>query len=279
MNIQEIKDLINSSTYEFLRTDEHLGNHIMLMTLGGSYAYGTNIEGSDLDIRGIAMERRQEILGLSNFEQFENKKTDTVIYGFKKIVNLLINCNPNVIEILGTKPEHIFAITDEGKMLRNHVNLFLSRKVAHSFGGYANQQLRRLQNAFQIEDGIQFSGVQRSFDDIIKQLTSVSRQLNKRNNKKDEKHMNKHIMHLVRLFLMGIEILEGKGINTYRENDREMLLKIRNNEYSYEEIFQMVDEYNKKFIYAKDNTPLLANPNMKKIEEIVMTINERSLKI
>jgi len=279
MNIQEIKDLINSSTYEFLRTDEHLGNHIMLMTLGGSYAYGTNIEGSDLDIRGITMERRQELLGLSNFEQFENKTTDTVIYGFRKIVNLLINCNPNTIEILGTKPEHIFTVTDEGKMLRNHVNLFLSRKAAHSFGGYANQQLRRLQNAFQIEDGIVFSGVQQSFEDMITQLSSVSGQLNKRNNKKDEKHMNKHIMHIVRLLLMGIEILEGKGINTYRGNDREMLLKIRNGEYSYEEIFQMVDEYNKKFIYAKDNTSLPENPNMKKIEEIVMTINERSLKI
>ncbi len=46
--------------------------------------------------------------------------------------------------------------------------------------------------------------------------------VNHRNNKKDELHLNKYAIHLIRLFLMGIEILEGKGINTYRANDKEL---------------------------------------------------------
>ena len=60
-------------------------------------------------------------------------------------------------------------------------------------------------------------------------------------------------MHLIRLLIVGTEILEGKGINTYREKDRDLLLKIRNGEFvkqkdgknDYSLIFEMVDEYDK----------------------------------
>ena len=54
MTIEEIKESIKQPEYDFLRTSEHLGNNICLLTLGGSHAYGTNVEGSDVDIRGIA---------------------------------------------------------------------------------------------------------------------------------------------------------------------------------------------------------------------------------
>lgn len=47
MNIEEIKELLNSPTYDFLRNDLHLGKNLILVTLGGSYAYGTNTENSD----------------------------------------------------------------------------------------------------------------------------------------------------------------------------------------------------------------------------------------
>lgn len=147
MDIIHIKEKLSSSEYDFLRTDEHLGENIILLTTGGSHAYGTNVETSDLDIRGIAVERPQEIIGLSSVEQFENKVTDTTIYGLRKIISLLLNCNPNTIEILGTKPEQIFMINKYGQMLRDNIVLFLSKKAIGSFGGYATAQLRRLQNA------------------------------------------------------------------------------------------------------------------------------------
>ena len=41
MTIEEIKNKINSSEYDFLRK-KPLGNNIILLGLGGSYAYGTN---------------------------------------------------------------------------------------------------------------------------------------------------------------------------------------------------------------------------------------------
>lgn len=328
MNITEIKQKLNSSEYDFLRTNEHLNNNIILLTTGGSYSYGTNVETSDLDIRGIAVERPQEIIGLSQFEQFEDNDTDTTIYGLRKIISLLLNCNPNTIEIFGTQLEQVFIINKYGQLLKDNVNLFLSKKAIGSFGGYANQQLRRLQNALARDSYPQTEKEQhilksiesqmltledrykaitgdniklfidksdkedleteiylnislskyplRDFKNIYSEMAQVVTdygKLNHRNSKKDKLHLNKHAMHLVRLFLMGIEILEGKGINTYRKNDRDFLLKIRNGEYSYNQIFEMVDEYEKKFKYAADNSSLPQKPDFKKVEEIVMTIN------
>ena len=74
MTIQEIKDkILFSKEYEFLKTNEHLGDNIILIGLGGSYAYGTNTKNSDLDVRGIALNTKEEILTNKNFEQFINE--------------------------------------------------------------------------------------------------------------------------------------------------------------------------------------------------------------
>ena len=73
------KDILNTPEYEFLRTNEHLGDNIIMLALGGSHAYGTSTPESDLDIRGIALNSKEEILTNQNFEQFVNEETDTTI--------------------------------------------------------------------------------------------------------------------------------------------------------------------------------------------------------
>ena len=62
MEIKEIREIIKSREYDFLRNNKHLGNNIILLTVGGSHAYGLNKEGSDLDIRGCAVNSKKEIL-------------------------------------------------------------------------------------------------------------------------------------------------------------------------------------------------------------------------
>lgn len=69
MTIEEIKLKVVSKEYNFLRENEHLGKNIILLGFGGSHAYGTNTETSDLDIRGIATNRKEEILSNIRFEQ------------------------------------------------------------------------------------------------------------------------------------------------------------------------------------------------------------------
>lgn len=146
MNIDQIKEKVASNEYDFLRTNAHLGQNIILLTLGGSYAYGTNVESSDLDLRGCALNTKMQILTNENFEQFTNEQTDTTIYSFNKLISLLINVNPNTCEMLGCRPEHYLHLSPIGQELLDHAHMFLSKKAAYSFGGYANQQLRRLDN-------------------------------------------------------------------------------------------------------------------------------------
>ncbi len=116
------------------------------MGLSGSYGYGINKETSDLDIRGITLNTKREILTGEKFEQFVEETTDTTIYSFNKIIKLLTNCNPNTIEILGLKPEHYLYLSSIGKELLENKNLFLSKLAVNSFAGYATAQLRRLDN-------------------------------------------------------------------------------------------------------------------------------------
>lgn len=338
MTIKQIKEMVAGSEYDFLRTNPHLKDRITFLTLGGSYSYGTNVETSDVDVRGCALNTPSDLLGLTNFEQVVHTQTDTTVYSFNKLIKLLLNCNPNTIEMLGCKPEHYFLLTDTGRMMIENRKLFMSKRAVHSFGGYATQQLRRLENALardkmpqsrreehirnSMERAVQsfksrytkfdkgsfilytddspredldreiFADITlkkfpaREFNSMINDLTNVLsdyEKLNHRNNKKDDNHLNKHAMHLIRLYLMCLDILEKGDIVTYRGNDLDLLMSIRHGEYQKEdgtyrqEFFDMVNEFEARLAYAKENTALPENPDMKRVEEFVMEVNRRSL--
>ncbi len=85
----------------------------------GSRAKGNFKEGSDIDISGIALNSKSDILaGTANkFEQVTETNTDTVIYSLNKIINLLLNVNPNTIEMLGLDPNQYIYLSDEDKYL------------------------------------------------------------------------------------------------------------------------------------------------------------------
>lgn len=146
MNIEQIKKKLNTSKYDFLREDKNLGDNIILLTLGGSHAYGMDKEGSDLDVRGIALNSKEDILLGTDFDQVVNEDTDTTIYSFNKMIELLTKSNPNTIECLGCIPEHYLHLSDIGKKLLENRKMFLSKICIHTFAGYAQAQIRRLEN-------------------------------------------------------------------------------------------------------------------------------------
>ena len=339
MNIEQIKEKLKTDEYKFLKTDKNLGKNIIILTLGGSHAYGTDNENSDLDIRGCALNSKNQILTNENFEQFVNEDTDTTIYSFNKLISLLSSVNPNTIEMLGNKREHCLYISPIGQELLDNAHLFLSKRAVHSFGGYANQQLRRLENAsnrlvgqaqneehiyktiehasfdfrnryFTMpEDAIKLyidKAVQKEYDTEIfmdvnlhhyplrdyasmwsemQQIVKSYGKIGKRNeNAITHNKLGKHMMHLVRLYIMCLDILEKEQIITYREAEHDLLMDIRNGKYLDDnrqpiaEFYEMVDEYEKRLEYAKQNTNLPNNPNYKAINEFVASVNERVVK-
>lgn len=332
----EYQEILRQREYGFIETNEHLGRHVILLGLAGSYSYGTNIRTSDIDIRGIALNQKSDLIGLTRFEQYVDEDTDTVIYGFNKVVGLLLSCNPNTIELLGLKPEHYLYLSDIGRLLLDNRRLFLSKRAIQSFGGYADAQLRRLQNALardtfpqtekerhifnsvrnamhdfnhrygRFENGSlelyidkavnpeleteifvnasmthyplrDYCGMWNTMANVIRDYEKVG----KRNKKKDDLHLNKHAMHLIRLFMMALDILEKGEINTYREKEHGLLMDIRFGKYRkedgafHESFYEMLSDFEKKLHYAAEHTDLPEEPDMAKVQELVMAINER----
>jgi len=116
----------------------------------------------------------------------------------------------------------------------------------------------------------------RDLNGLLSEMTNVVRdydKLNNRNKKKDRPHLLKHALTLILLLKMGAEILETGKINTYRENERNLFLDIRNDKISFENIFEMVNKLRKEYEYACDNTILPDKPDWDKINELTIQIN------
>lgn len=338
MTIEQIKTKLKSDEYGFLRTDKNLGKNVIIITLGGSHAYGTDNENSDLDIRGCALNSKMQILTNENFEQFVNEETDTTIYAFNKLVSLLSSVNPNTIEMLGNKPEHYFYVHPIGQELIDNAHLFLSKRASYSFGGYATAQLRRLENKsnrlvgqeqlenyiyntlqhvsenFEEKYGIPAGQIQLYIDKAVnpdmvteifmdanlkhypvrdytemwtelKNVIKSYKNIGARNNKAIEHNkLGKHMMHLIRLYMMCLDILEKEIIVTYREAEHDLLMDIRNGKFLDDdkqpipEFYEMVNDYEKRLEYAKNNTSLPDKPDYKRINEFVASVNERAVK-
>ncbi|MDB9438880.1 hypothetical protein BMF77_04177 [Dolichospermum sp. UHCC 0315A] len=123
--------------------------------LAGSHGYGLNRPESDYDYRGVFIAPKRYYLGFDSIEQkdsgwdepgifpFIDGNEDTVIYELRKVIHLLAGANPNVLELLWLN-NYPF-LTNVGQHLINHRHLFLSKKVKHTYSGYAFAQIKKME--------------------------------------------------------------------------------------------------------------------------------------
>ncbi|MFT5682258.1 MAG: putative nucleotidyltransferase [Myxococcota bacterium] len=143
-----------------------LAPHTILLTVGGSRAYGIHHDGSDVDVKGVAIPPGRTFHGfLESFDQCDDDgpiqafldrltdeekvicgqtKLEGVVYGLRKFARLCADSNPNLLETLFCRDDEIRVCTPLGERLRESRELFLSARARHTFAGYATSQLRRI---------------------------------------------------------------------------------------------------------------------------------------
>jgi len=136
-----------------MKYDEAM-NHCIFRYVSGSKAYGTDRPDSDTDWRGVFVAPLRYTFNLYTREdedgaikvgvqQIELKERDEVIYELRRVLKLLVACNPNIIECLWVD-RFIDIEKPLWTKIRQHRDYFLSTKARHTFSGYAIAQLRRI---------------------------------------------------------------------------------------------------------------------------------------
>ena len=248
--------LLPINIQEEIRVDERL-KYLQYLVIAGSHAYGTNIESSDIDIRGWYFPPVYDLLGIGYKieDSITYKDSDMVFYTFHKFIHLLAQCNPNVIEQVGLSDECIIYKSHPAQVILNNIDLFLSKRVYHTFGGYAYTMLKRFE-----------------------QGNTPESTMGHRNHKSTVEKQQKHLMHLIRLYYTGIDILKNHQVLTNRVKEHDLLMSIRHGEVPVKYVFELRDKLELEMQEAYEESTLPHYADMNTINSLVVEITTDYIK-
>lgn len=177
-----------------------LWDRVIYRCIVGSRAYGLDDSASDVDYRGIYLPAAEDHWSLYGVpDQIEREQTQEHYWELQRFLVLASKANPNVLECLYTPlVEMATPLAQELLAIRS---IFLSRLVYQTFNGYVLSQFRKLQADFRNQGTVKW----------------------------------KHVMHLIRLLISGIQILRDEVVAVRVDEHRTKLLAIRRGEMPYEE--------------------------------------------
>jgi predicted nucleotidyltransferase len=206
---------------------EHdLYDYVVLRVVIGSRAYDLDEPGSDTDLRGVYLPPAAlhwSLVGVP--EQLENPEREEVYWELQKFVTLALKANPNILECLYT-PRVEFA-APLGEELLEMRDAFLSKLVYQTYSGYVMSQFKKL----------------------------------RRHRENHGEVKPKHVMHLVRLLLSGIEVLERGHLRVEVGEHRDRLLAIRRGEMEWAEVDRWRLALHERFDRAYTQTTLPERPD------------------
>jgi predicted nucleotidyltransferase len=129
----------NKYTLDYIK-DNQL---IIFEGIGGSHAYGTNTENSDVDIRGIFIAEFDDVLSGNFPEQVNDDNNDIVYYEISRFLTLLKTNNPNILELLNLPEDCIRIKHDVFDLILEHGESFITKQCRNSFGKYASSQITK----------------------------------------------------------------------------------------------------------------------------------------
>lgn len=228
-----------------------LKDRTILLVESGSKAYGTSLPTSDSDYKGVCIPPEEYYFGFKRFEHYQtdgskhvpntSEDVDITIYSLKKFAWLARQGNPNILEMLFMDESNMVECSPEARELLKHKQLFLTNKIANSFGGFATQHKTRLEKGLSQRQGlVELYG-----------------------------YDTKTVMHAVRVYEMGIEAFTSGTFSTKRSNAEE-LKDIRKGKYTLAEALELLNTKNEEFGKAKLSSVLPPESDDAKIEELLV---------
>lgn len=234
----------------------------ILRCLVGSQAYGTNVEDgqpSDRDEKGVCIEPLEVFMGFNGFEQFEYRSAvereghhqaksqpgdlDLVIYSMHKFLRLALKGNPQIMEMFFIK-KYVY-INALGTHLQELAPYVVSKQAGRAYLGYMQAQRQRLNGERGGKDVNRPELVEKyGFD-------------------------TKYAMHVVRLGLQGIELLQtGNLVLPLPEEPRRLLLGIRRGELSLPEVLEKAEQLEAELkSLINGGSPLPDSPDSAYVED------------
>jgi len=191
----------------------------------GSTAYGLSHEGSDVDRRGFYLPPADLEWSLAGVpEQLENDQEE-VYWEIEKFIRLALKANPNVLECLYSPlVETCAPLAQELIRMRN---IFLSQYVHRTYDAYVLSQFKKLEQDLRSHGQIRW----------------------------------KHVMHLMRLLLSGVEVLKHGFVPLRVDEYRDQLLAIRRGEVPWQEVEHWRLELHRELDAAVAVTDLPEHPD------------------
>ena len=179
-------------------TTVDLRDRIIYRCVIGSRAYGLEDDNSDTDRRGIYLppaELHWSLYGVP--EQLENDETQEAYWEIQKFIVLALKANPNVLECLYS-PLVEFA-TPLAQELLSIRDAFLSKLVFQTYSGYVASQFKKMQTDIRNQGRVKW----------------------------------KHVMHLIRLLISGIDVLREGKVTVDVGTARDQLLAIKQGQVTF----------------------------------------------
>lgn len=213
----------------------HYEPRVMLRVVIGSRAYGLDDEHSDTDKRGIYLPQAEQHWSLEGVpEQIENDATQEVYWELEKFLKLALKSNPNILETLYS-PLVEFASPFAKKLIAARAE-FLSRAVYDTFQGYVESQFKR--------------------------ITTELRNL--------ERIRWKQMMHLIRLQLTGITLLQTGELTLHVGEHLQLLRDIKSGKRKFDEVDALRRSLSHQFDLALATTSLPEHPNRELANDLLI---------
>lgn len=311
--------LIDLEKRELIKPPNFLCTNTMYLTRMGSVAYGVSSDNSDVDIYGVCIPPRDYIFPPNYIDGFDNKDLnfhqwqchhvkdpsanggkgcsyDFSIYNIVNYFKLVSENNPNTLDSLFVRREHIIHITKSWENVRESRKIFLHKGVVHRMRGYAYNQLSSARNCIQYVQPI------RKFeeDNGISHLVTYEQVVNKTYKNFNESTHKEYLMlwdigikktkrfesqkihntdvkflyHVFRLVDQAEFILHHFDLDLQEESRVAKMKAIRKGQFTYDQVAQEFSEAEKRLLDLYNTSALPKSPDRQAIRNLLLVTLE-----